>query len=165
MSKVLKSFEYMSSMGIWRGLLLEGKLAYFSRDSIKEVISFAQSQGYEVKEGVIPTLLNKELELYFAGKLQNFKSSLHFLGGSEFQRKVWHCLIQIPYGETRSYAWVAHQIKSPKAHRAVGTANGKNRIPIIVPCHRVIASDGSLGGYSAGGLPIKQALLKIEGIH
>lgn len=165
MSKILKLFEYQSPVGQWRGLLLDDKLAYFSRDSKKEVVSFGKSHGFEVEEGKIPSLLEKELKLYFAGKLQNFKSSLHFLGGSEFQRKVWNCLTQIPYGETRSYAWVARQIKHPKAHRAVGTANGKNRIPLLVPCHRVIASDGGLGGYSAGGLPIKQALLKIEGIH
>lgn len=164
MSKTLKLFEYSSPIGLWRGLLFEGKLAYFSRDNKNELLQFARSQGFEVEEAETPPLLSKELKQYFAGKLQEFKFGLHFLDGSDFQKKVWSCLLKIPYGETRSYAWVARQIKKPKAQRAVGNANGKNRIPIVIPCHRVIASNGGLGGYSAG-LSVKQALLEIEGIH
>jgi O-6-methylguanine DNA methyltransferase len=85
---------------------------------------------------------------------------LHMVG-TEFQGKVWKELLKIPAGETISYGTLAKRIKSPKAARAVGTACGANPIPFIVPCHRVIASDGGLGGFS-GGLNVKRALLKAE---
>lgn len=84
-------------------------------------------------------------------------------GGTPFQRKVWGALRQIPYGQTRSYAWVAQRIGKPKAARAVGAACGANPIPVIIPCHRVVASDGSLGGYTAG-LAWKKKLLRLEGV-
>ena len=81
--------------------------------------------------------------------------------GTEFERKVWETLKEIPYGETRTYKWLAEKIGKPHAFRAVGNALGKNPIPIIFPCHRVIETDGSLGGYS-GGTDIKRRLLEIE---
>ncbi len=84
------------------------------------------------------------------------------LEGTPFQKSVWKCLLKIPYGETRSYADLARSIKNPKASRAVGSANAKNPISIIVPCHRVIRESGELGGY-AGGLKIKEKLLALEG--
>lgn len=83
--------------------------------------------------------------------------------GTPFQEKVWSELRKIPFGKTISYAELAKRIKNPKAVRAVGTANGRNSICVLIPCHRVIASDGSLGGFSAG-LGIKERLLAIEGI-
>ena len=83
------------------------------------------------------------------------------LAGTEFQREVWHALIRIPYGKTCSYGDLARHIGRPKAVRAVGAANGANPIPIIVPCHRVLASDGSLHGFG-GGLDTKQRLLNLE---
>jgi methylated-DNA-[protein]-cysteine S-methyltransferase len=83
--------------------------------------------------------------------------------GTAFQRKVWRALTKIPYGQTRSYAWVARAIGAPKALRAVGTACGANPVPLIIPCHRVIASDGSLGGFG-GGLRLKRRLLRLEGV-
>jgi methylated-DNA-[protein]-cysteine S-methyltransferase len=101
-----------------------------------------------------------ELDAYFAGKLRRFTMPLD-VAGTPFQNKVWSELERIPYGETRSYADIARRIRNDKATRAVGTANGRNPIPIIVPCHRVIASDGGLGGYS-GGLATKQRLLTLE---
>jgi O-6-methylguanine DNA methyltransferase len=84
------------------------------------------------------------------------------MNGTEFQRQVWAELRRIPYGQTISYGELARRVGRPKGPRAVGQANGKNPIPIVVPCHRVVASKG-LGGY-AGGLPMKQALLTVEGM-
>jgi methylated-DNA-[protein]-cysteine S-methyltransferase len=109
-----------------------------------------------------PVLLETERQLndYFSGKRKSFSLKLDFLG-TEFQKKVWAALLTIPFGETRSYAQIAKQIKSPKAVRAVGAANGKNPISIIAPCHRVIGSTGKLTGF-AGGLEVKARLLALE---
>ncbi len=105
--------------------------------------------------------VEKSLREYFAGAQPDFSWIPLAPQGTLFQQAVWQVLQQIPYGETRSYQWVAQQIKNAKASRAVGQANGKNPIPIIIPCHRVINFNGSLGGYS-GGLPIKRHLLDLE---
>ena len=109
-----------------------------------------------------------QLAAYFAGELTHFDFAAFelpcALAGTEFQREVWHALIRIPYGTTCSYGDLARHIGRPKAVRAVGAANGANPIPIIVPCHRVIASDGSLHGFG-GGLDIKQRLLDLEQRH
>jgi methylated-DNA-[protein]-cysteine S-methyltransferase len=102
----------------------------------------------------------KQLNAYFAGKLQTFDVPLA-PEGTPFQSQVWRALCDIPYGETTSYGELAKRIGNPKAVRAVGLANGSNPISIIIPCHRVIGSNGSLTGYG-GGLPIKQALLALE---
>ena len=102
----------------------------------------------------------KQLNAYFAGKLRHFDVPLA-PEGTPFQSQVWRALCDIPYGETTSYGALAKQIGNPKAVRAVGLANGSNPISIIIPCHRVIGSNGSLVGYG-GGLPIKQALLALE---
>lgn len=101
-----------------------------------------------------------ELEQYFSGALRRFTVPLD-LRGTEFQLRCWQALLKIPYGETRTYAEQARAIGQPKAFRAVGMANHDNPIAIIVPCHRVIASDGKLGGYG-GGLALKQRLLDLE---
>lgn len=102
----------------------------------------------------------RELREYFAGERQKFSVPLDFTG-TEFQNKVWHALQSIPFGETRSYGELAAQIGAPKASRAVGAANGRNPIPIILPCHRVIGSSGSLIGFG-GGVPMKKQLLAHE---
>jgi methylated-DNA-[protein]-cysteine S-methyltransferase len=102
----------------------------------------------------------KQLGEYFTGKRTTFDLPLEAIG-TDFQKKVWAELKKIPYGETHSYAEIAKKIKNKKAVRAVGNANGKNPISIIVPCHRVIASSGSLGGF-AGGIDIKSRLLAME---
>jgi len=101
-----------------------------------------------------------ELEEYFAGRRQKFEVPLDSQG-TEFQKKVWSQLRKIPYGKTCSYQDIAKKLKNDKAVRAVGTANGRNPLSIIVPCHRVISSSGALGGY-AGGLSIKTQLLELE---
>jgi methylated-DNA-[protein]-cysteine S-methyltransferase len=109
-----------------------------------------------------PVLLKAERQLndYFAGKLKKFSLRFDF-AGTEFQKEVWRALATIPFGETRSYGEIARQIGRPKAVRAVGAANGRNPISIIVPCHRVIGSSGKLTGF-AGGLETKAFLLKTE---
>lgn len=91
----------------------------------------------------------QQLAEYFDGRRQAFDLRLD-LSGTEFQIKAWKALLAIPYGNTWSYKQQAEFIKSPKGFRAVGGANGKNRIPIVIPCHRVISSDGNLGGFSSG---------------
>ena len=102
----------------------------------------------------------EQLESYFAGERTEFDIELELVG-TPFQRNVWAALLTIPYGETRSYGEIAIQIGSPGAFRAVGLANGHNPVGIIVPCHRVIGSNGSLTGYG-GGLDRKCALLALE---
>jgi O-6-methylguanine DNA methyltransferase len=104
--------------------------------------------------------LARELDAYFAGKLRQFTVPLD-LRGTAFQLRVWELLCDIPYGKTRSYGEIAQALGKPKATRAVGQANGRNPISIIVPCHRVIGSDGGLTGYG-GGLHRKRTLLDLE---
>lgn len=101
-----------------------------------------------------------QLQAYFAGELENFDLSLS-PQGTPFQLKVWNELQKIPYGKTISYGELARRIGNPKASRAVGLANGSNPLSIVIPCHRVIGSNGKLTGYG-GGLPIKEKLLALE---
>lgn len=103
----------------------------------------------------------KQLELYFEGGLREFDLLLRPVG-TPFQVLVWNTLATIPYGETWSYGQLAKHIGEPDSARAVGAANGRNPIPIVLPCHRVIGADGSLTGFG-GGLPTKAALLRLEG--
>ena len=113
----------------------------------------------------LPVLQQCALQLaeYFSGRRRQFDLPLA-PEGTPFQRSVWRALCQIPYGETRSYGEIAVQIGTPKAARAVGMANNRNPIPILIPCHRVIGSTGKLVGY-AGGLGTKEALLNLESRH
>ncbi|WP_373944125.1 methylated-DNA--[protein]-cysteine S-methyltransferase [Vibrio chagasii] len=106
--------------------------------------------------------VKEQLERYFAGEDVQFDVPIA-AKGTPFQQSVWHALTTIPYGETWSYAQLADAIGNPKAVRAVGLANGKNPVSVIVPCHRVIGKNGKLTGY-AGGIERKQRLLAIEGI-
>jgi methylated-DNA-[protein]-cysteine S-methyltransferase len=102
----------------------------------------------------------RQLEEYFAGKRKSFSIALD-MRGTRFQKEVWEALLAIPYGETRSYGQLAKQLGKPRATRAVGAANGRNPVSIIVPCHRVIGSSGKLTGF-AGGLEAKAHLLSLE---
>ena len=124
------------------------------------------SFGGAVPDAAPPTALlgeaQAQLNQYFAGTRKTFDLPLHF-GGTEFQHAVWEALLDIPYGETRTYGQIAAAIGRPKAVRAVGQAIGSNPIGILVPCHRVIGKDGTLTGFG-GGLKIKELLLKREGI-
>ncbi len=103
----------------------------------------------------------RELEEYFAGQRRQFGFALD-LRGTDFQLACWRALLAIPYGETRTYADIARVVGRPQGFRAVGRANNRNPVAIVVPCHRVIASDGTLCGYG-GGLDIKRKLLELEG--
>lgn len=124
-------------------------------------IHFSKTKSKDSKE--IPAVLKKaekELQEYFKGKRKSFDLPLEF-DGTEFQKNVWKALSTIPFGQTVSYKDIAIQVGSPKACRAVGLANNKNPISIVVPCHRVIGSSGKLVGYG-GGLSNKQKLLDLE---
>jgi len=107
------------------------------------------------------TRAQKQLVEYFTGKREEFDLPLK-LEGTAFQRKVWKALARIPFGQTRTYGQIAKTVKSPAASRAVGAACGRNPLPIVVPCHRVVGSSGSLTGFG-GGLAMKEWLLKHEG--
>jgi O-6-methylguanine DNA methyltransferase len=115
---------------------------------------------FEPSEGELRPYV-RELEEYFAGTRRQFDFPLD-LRGTEFQLACWRALIAIPYGETRSYGDIARSVGRPQGFRAVGMANNRNPVAIVVPCHRVIASDGTLCGYG-GGLDIKRKLLELEG--
>lgn len=122
-----------------------------------------QSGVHEEEKSQASAVLDKtekQITEYLNDQRQQFDMPLE-LEGTEFQRKVWAELQKIPYGQTRSYKDIAKSLKDPNASRAVGTANGRNPISLIVPCHREISSDGTMGGY-AGGLPIKEMLLSLE---
>ncbi len=116
--------------------------------------------GYQVQETPLLQQAAQQLEEYWRGERKSFALPLA-PKGTPFQRKVWAALQAIPYGETRSYQQVAQQVESPLGSRAVGMANNKNPIPLLIPCHRVVGKDGSLTGYALG-LPAKEHLLKLE---
>jgi len=124
----------------------------------------ATARGEPRKHAILDEAV-REMEAYFAGELRSFSVPIAFSGspfeGTPFQTEVWRGLLSIPYGESRSYAWLAEQIDRPGAYRAVGAANGRNPLAIVVPCHRVIGADGSLTGYG-GGLEAKRWLLDHE---
>lgn len=103
-----------------------------------------------------------QLREYLAGERRSFELPLS-PAGTPFQRLVWNSLLEVPYGETRSYGEIARSVGNPRACRAVGMANNRNPIPVFIPCHRIVGSDGSLVGYG-GGLEIKERLLRLEGI-
>jgi methylated-DNA-[protein]-cysteine S-methyltransferase len=105
----------------------------------------------------------RQFQQYVAGKPVRWSVPFDLSAGTAFQQSVWRALTKIPRGETRSYGWVAQQIGKPGSARAVGAACGANPVPVVVPCHRVIAGDGSIGGFG-GGLPMKRRLLRIEGV-
>lgn len=139
-----------------------GELRLFARgDALAGVYAGMQTPP-EARAGKAPILdrAAEQLAAYFAGELQTFDLALA-PEGTEFQRKVWMQLRAIPFGETRSYGQLATKLRRPTASRAVGAANGRNPLGIIVPCHRVIGASGDLTGY-AGGLPMKKWLLAHE---
>jgi methylated-DNA-[protein]-cysteine S-methyltransferase len=119
----------------------------------------------EVEEALHPVLVRTEIELseYFAGKRDKFSVPLD-MRGTTFQKQVWQALLAIPFGETRTYSNLANRLENPAATRAVGAANGRNPIAIVVPCHRVIGATGSLTGF-AGGLQAKAHLRNLEGAN
>jgi methylated-DNA-[protein]-cysteine S-methyltransferase len=120
----------------------------------------ARFSDLQEQETPLHRKVKKQLAEYFAGKRRTFDLPLA-MNGTPFQQAVWRQLTKIPFGRTKSYAEIAEAVKSPKAVRAVGAANGRNPISIVVPCHRVIGKDGSLTGF-AGGMNVKKKLLQLE---
>ncbi|HEY0596595.1 methylated-DNA--[protein]-cysteine S-methyltransferase [Sphingopyxis sp.] len=145
-----------------------GELTLVAKDSGLVAILWENDKPDRVRLGAVsekadhPVLVETERQLgeYFAGERRTFDVPLSF-SGSDFQRSVWSALLTIPFGETRSYGEIAHQVGKPSASRAVGAANGRNPISIIAPCHRVVGSTGKLTGF-AGGLEAKRFLLELE---
>jgi methylated-DNA-[protein]-cysteine S-methyltransferase len=132
----------------------------FSVSSLTEIV-FEKPKGIVFRANDRSAAAKTELTEYFEGKRVEFTLQTEFLLGTEFEKSVWTDLTRIPYGETRTYKWLAEKTGHPQASRAVGNALGKNPIPIVFPCHRIIESDGSIGGYSSG-VDIKRRLLEIE---
>ncbi len=112
------------------------------------------------KKTPLPEYIKRQFREYFNGKRKSF-DLCYELKGSEFEKQVWELTASIPYGQTRTYKWIAEQLKKPGSVRAVGQALKRNALPIVVPCHRVIMSDGDIGGYSSG-TEIKRRLLDLE---
>ncbi len=145
--------------------IYETKFGYFKMEYADDNITFFKKIFDEVVTdfGTKTELTNKayhQLLEYFDGKRKTFDVP-YKLNGTDFQKKVWSALCDIPYGETRSYKDIATIIGNEKASRAIGMANNKNPVTVIVPCHRVIGTSGKLVGY-AGGIPMKEFLLKME---
>lgn len=149
------SFIYQTQIGKIR--IAEDGNAITEIDLLAPNASVADMQ---MKETTLIRRAYEELLEYFNGKRKEFRVPLN-PKGTDFQRKVWSALQTIPYGETRSYGQIAAQVGNPKACRAVGMANNRNPILIMIPCHRVIGADGSLVGYG-GGLELKEQLLNLE---
>lgn len=131
----------------------------FSGDLLTAI---SHERPIDIKQGKIPTAFKKELEDYFNGRLFMFKQEVMLLSGTDFEQSVWLALREIPYGVTWTYKELAVRLGKPGASRAVGQALAKNPIPIVLPCHRIIESDGHIGGYSLGGAEVKRRLLEME---
>ena len=142
------------SMGETGGFLTRADFVVQSPES-----AHFQSDNFSISSTLLKDAC-RQLDEYFEGKRQKFNLALKPLG-TDFQRSAWESLLRIPYGETRSYMQQAESIRNPRAIRAIGQANSRNPIPIIIPCHRVIGKNGSLTGY-AGGLDRKTQLLSLE---
>ncbi len=128
----------------------------------KDIVDYVDKYGVVVKNiKNDKSNVAKELRAYFDGKAKRFRTRVDYSEGTKFQKRVWDYLMKIPYGKLVTYGEIAKKIGKPKAARAVGNAVGANPVPVIVPCHRVVATDG-LGGYSCG-VRIKKNLLKLEG--
>jgi len=144
--------------GSAKGLLrttLPQRSAQEVRQSLGDRATYATWSSHSFED------LIQRVRSYFSGHRTTFPNELDLSQATAFQRQVWEITRLIPYGDTRSYSWVAEQIGKPGAVRAVGQALARNPLPIIVPCHRVVASDGKLGGYS-GGVEMKRYLLRLE---
>ncbi len=153
MTPNLHHFEFLESpFGNWRIEATEKGICCIK---LVENVSDESNPSKITKQAV------KELKNYFKGTLRRFSVPLD-LKGTEFQQKVWKEVSYVEYGSTKSYAFVANEIGNPEAVRAVGTANGSNPVPIVIPCHRIVGSNGTLTGY-AYGVKLKEELLKLEG--
>lgn len=159
---ILKAAWFNTVLGVMLAVADERELyllEFLERRGLTREIERLYHKGFAIVPGTTEPLesIQTELDAYFAGTLRQFQTPYRMFG-SVFQQAVWQTLCQIPYGETKSYAQQAAVMGKPTAYRAVANANGANQLAIMIPCHRIIASDGSLGGYG-GGLTVKQALL------
>ncbi len=164
MTRELEYITFNSNMG-WVGVLGSAKGLLSITLPQRSAPEAHQLLGDSANQAIwSPHLFDdlvERLKVYFSGRKATFSDELDLSGPTTFQREVWEITRLIPYGETRSYLWVAEQIKRPKAVRAVGQALSRNPLAIIIPCHRVVASDGKLGGFS-GGVEVKKYLLYLE---
>ena len=163
----LISYNYASPLGQMTALFSSKGLCLLefsegTRGLDREIAQVEMARGGAAQSASndLTEQLGNELAGYFAGERQQFDIPLDLVG-TDFQQQVWQALLTIPYGQTRTYGEQARQIGRPTASRAVAAANGKNKIAIIVPCHRVIGSDGSMTGYG-GGIDRKRWLLRLE---
>jgi methylated-DNA-[protein]-cysteine S-methyltransferase len=138
-----------------------GPLTLVARDGALAMVSLPGFSALESAHDPVLDEAARQLDAYFAGKRRSFDLPLK-ASGTDWQKRVWNALCAIPFGETATYGDIARALGQPTATRAVGAANGRNPIPIVVPCHRVIGADGTLTGYG-GGLPTKRWLLAHEG--
>lgn len=156
-------------LGSMIALASESKLYLLSFEDCKKLNRQIACLHNQMNADIVPGItspiasIQKEIQAYFAGELKTFTTPVHLLG-TQFQQSVWHELINISYGQTRSYAEQAQTLGKPTAARAVANANGANLLSIIVPCHRIIQKNGYLGGYAAG-IARKQWLLEHEKRH
>jgi methylated-DNA-[protein]-cysteine S-methyltransferase len=143
--------------------LLENTLPQSSKEKALNLLNIAKYKAFLSPTPNRFADLAQRFRDYFEGKMISFPDILDITSATSFQRDVWQAARMISYGETRSYSSVAREINKPRAARAVGQALGKNPLPIIIPCHRVIGSNGKLTGFS-GGMEVKKRLLSIEGV-
>ena len=164
MTQQLNYITFNTDIG-WMGILGSAKgllRTTLPQPSVQEVRQLlGDSINYAIWSPHLFEGLMERLRLYFSGHRTTFPDELDLSRATHFQREVWQITRLIPYGQTRSYTWVAERVKKPRAMRAVGQALARNPLPIIVPCHRVVASDDKLGGYS-GGVEMKKYLLYLE---
>jgi len=155
-------YHYETPVGML-GIAVEGDfICRVSYGRLPEEITGAA--GYEEKETTLHQKAARQVDEYFAGRRIEFELPIKILKGTEFQRRVWAALREIPYGETKSYKEIAEAVGNPRGCRAVGMANRSNPVPLIIPCHRVIGANGSLVGFMGGEkrLDMKAQLLELE---
>jgi methylated-DNA-[protein]-cysteine S-methyltransferase len=162
MTQELFSDVFITAAG-WVGLLGSPaglRKVILPRETERQVHELLGSNA--IQESDFFADLIRRFKAYFNGRRVEFPDKLDLSGATPFQREVWQATRLIPYGETRSYTWVAGWIGKSKAARAVGQALGRNPLPVIIPCHRVLAGDGGIGGFG-GGIEMKRFLLRLEG--
>ena len=166
MTAELKYITFNTDMG-WVGILASAKGLLGNTLPQRSAQEAYQLLGDDVNRATRSPRrfddLIERLKAYFSGRKVTFSDEIDLSGATHFQREVWERTRLIPYGETRSYLWVAESIRRPKAGRAVGQALGRNPLAIIFPCHRVVGSDGKLGGFG-GGVEVKRHLLYLEAV-
>ena len=166
MARGLRFYLCETKLG-WMGIIFSDKglkaSTFFHRsreDALREAMQLgASAPASEAEAGDLP----QKLKAYAQGRAVTFDGAIDWSGVTPFRRQVLEETRGIPVGETRSYRWLAERAGKPRASRAVGQVMASNPLAVIIPCHRVVASDGSLGGYGGAGLPMKEALLRLEG--